>query len=245
MFTLQSSDPLAADITKAIKKGDIESLKSLLSRHPDLVNVRINDGKSSRSLLHIATDWPGHYPKTRETITTLIDAGADVNARFIGAHTETPLHWSASNDDVTALDVLLDNGADIEASGAVIAGGSPLNDAVGFGQWNAARRLVERGAKVDLRLASALGMMNNVEDRFNSETQPEPEEINLAFWYACHGGQKKAAEYLLEKGADINWLPPWENRTPLDATEREGPKDFVDWLRTKGAVSAADMKDKR
>ena len=245
MFTLQSSDPLAADITKAIKKGDIESLKSLLTRHPDLANVRINDGKSSRSLLHIATDWPGHYPKTRETITTLIDAGADVNARFIGAHTETPLHWSASNDDVTALDVLLDNGADIEASGAVIAGGSPLNDAVGFGQWNAARRLVERGAKVDLRLASALGMMNNVEDRFNSETQPEPEEINLAFWYACHGGQKKAAEYLLEKGADINWLPPWENRTPLDATEREGPKDLVDWLRTKGAVSAADMKDKR
>jgi ankyrin repeat protein len=245
MFTLQSSDPLAADITKAIKKGDIESLKSLLTRHPDLANVRINDGKSSRSLLHIATDWPGHYPKTRETITTLIDAGADVNARFIGAHTETPLHWSASNDDVTALDVLLDNGADIEASGAVIAGGSPLNDAVGFGQWNAARRLVERGAKVDLRLASALGMMNNVEDRFNGETQPEPEEINLAFWYACHGGQKKAAEYLLEKGADINWLPPWENRTPLDAKEREGPKDLVDWLRTKGAVSAADMKDKR
>lgn len=241
MFTLKSSDSLAAEITKAIKNGDIDSLKGLLTRYPDLVDARIDDGKSSRSLLHIATDWPGHYPNTKETIKILIDAGADVNARFIGSHTETPLHWAASNDDVIAMDVLLDNGADIEADGAVIAGGSPLNDAVGFGQWNAARRLVERGAKVDLRLASALGIMDNVNDRFNAETQPEPEEITLAFWYACHGGQKRASEYLLKKGADINWLPPWEKKTPLDAVERKGPSELVTWLISKGAKSASEL----
>jgi hypothetical protein len=48
-------------------------------------------------------------------------------------------------DEVTNADVLLDHGADIEASGALIGGGTPLGDAVAFGQWRAARRLVERG----------------------------------------------------------------------------------------------------
>jgi hypothetical protein len=44
-----------------------------------------------------------------------------------------------STDEPAAL---LDAGADIEAPGAVIAGGTPLTDAVAFGQWQAARRLV-------------------------------------------------------------------------------------------------------
>ena len=69
-----------------------------------------------------------------------------VDARFAGPHRETPLHWAASNDDVAALDALIDAGADLEADGAVIAGGTPLDDAVAFGPWRAARRLAERGA---------------------------------------------------------------------------------------------------
>jgi hypothetical protein len=40
---------------------------------------------------------------------------------------------------------VLDAGADIDVTGAVIAGGTPQEDAVAFGEWNAARRLVERG----------------------------------------------------------------------------------------------------
>ena len=69
------------------------------------------------------------------------------------------MHGPASSDDVDALDALLDAGADIEAPGAVIAGGTPLDDAVGFGQWNAARRLVERGAQTAVWHAAALGLM--------------------------------------------------------------------------------------
>lgn len=61
--------------------------------------------------------------------TLLIDAGADVNARFIGPYSETPLHWAASSNDVEVVDELLDNGADIEAPGSVIGGGTPLADA--------------------------------------------------------------------------------------------------------------------
>lgn len=41
----------------------------------------------------------------------LVDAGADVNARFRGPHAETPLHWAASTDDVDVLDALIGCGA--------------------------------------------------------------------------------------------------------------------------------------
>ncbi|MEZ5256304.1 MAG: hypothetical protein R2705_05285 [Ilumatobacteraceae bacterium] len=70
-----------------------------------------------------------------QTIALLVAAGAGVDARFEGPHTETLLHWAASSDDVAALDALLDAGADIEADGGVIARGTPLFDAVAFGQW--------------------------------------------------------------------------------------------------------------
>ncbi len=62
----------------------------------------------SRTLLHVATDWPGHFPHVSASIVALVEAGADVNARFHGPHEETPLHWAASSDDVAALDALLD-----------------------------------------------------------------------------------------------------------------------------------------
>src|SRR5262249_62104220 len=112
------------------------------------------DGK--RTLLHVATDWPGHRRNVAGMIAALVAAGADPNARIAGEkHTETPLHWAASCDDVAAIDALLDAGADIEADGAVIGGGTPLADAVAFGQWDAAPRLLEPGAKTTLWPAAA------------------------------------------------------------------------------------------
>ena len=99
-------------------------------------------------------------------------AGADVDARFAGPHTETPLHWAASSDDIEALDALLDAGADIEADGAVIGGGTPMADAVAFGQWAAARRLLERGARTNLWQAAALGLADRVREELAARRQP-------------------------------------------------------------------------
>ena len=73
---------------------------------------------TTRSLPHVAADWPGHFPNGPVTAAVLTAAGADVDARVAGPHTETPLHWAASSDDVDVLDVLIDVGASIEAPGA-------------------------------------------------------------------------------------------------------------------------------
>lgn len=153
-------------------------------------------------------------------------------------HEETPLHWAASSDDLEALDALLDAGADIEAQGSVLGGGSPLADAVGFGQWNAARRLVERGASTTLGDAAALGLLDRIEAAFGSGSPPPADVVTEALWSACHGGQRQAAEYLLNRGGDINWVG-WEDQAPLDIARREGALELVEWLQRRGARSAS------
>ncbi|WP_314622534.1 hypothetical protein [Streptomyces stackebrandtii] len=147
--TLRSQDPLALAVTEAIRSGDLDSLRRLLAEHPGLAAARVVEeregcGPGGRSLLHLATDWPGHVPHGPETVTVLVAAGADPGARFTGAHRETPLHWAASNDDVPMIAALVAAGADIAADGAVIAGGTPLADARAFGQWRAAHRHLDR-----------------------------------------------------------------------------------------------------
>lgn len=244
MWYMQTEEPLAVAVVEAIHTGDLSTLKRLLTEHPSLATARLGDDDPngmSRTLLHVATDWPGHFPNGAATVAALVDAGADVNARFTGPHTETPLHWAASSDDVEVLDALIDAGADIEAAGAVIGGGTPLADATAFGQWEAAHRLVEQGARTTPWQAAALGLMDRLEDYFAAVEPLTPGEVSRIFWGACHGGQRHAAEYLLSRGATVNWIPPWEELTPLDAARRSGADELVEWLGGQGGKRAEEL----
>jgi ankyrin repeat protein len=244
---IATSDPRAVAAVTAIHSGDTAVLKRLLSDHPELATAALGSTGDStdgmtRTLLHVATDWPGNFPNGAETVDALVAAGADVNARFSGPHTETPLHWAASSDDVAVLDALLDAGADIEARGAVIAGGTAMADATAFGQWNAARRLLERGASTSLFEAAALGLLDRVEAHCAAVPAPSHDDLTGALWGACHGGQREVAEYLLDQGADINWVG-WDDLTPLDTALRSEAADVVEWLRSRGAKTARERGD--
>lgn len=165
-----------------------------------------------------------------------------MKARFRGSHEETPLHWAASSDDVEVLDALLDAGADIDVPGAVIAGGTPPADATAFAQWNAARRLVERGAHVNLFAAASLGLMDQLEALTSVVAAADADRISDAFWAACHSGQLRAAEYLLEHGAALKWLPGWEHLTPLDAAARSAATSVITWLHSQGANTSSELR---
>ncbi|WP_404468312.1 ankyrin repeat domain-containing protein [Sutcliffiella horikoshii] len=249
-FILEDED-LGIEVIKAVQTGDVPALERLLAAHPHLATARIipkgyHDEKSeafgvSRTLLHVATDWPGHFPNGATVVRTLVEAGAEVDARFTGHHTETPLHWAASSNDVEVSQTLLEAGADINATGAVIAEGTPLDDAVAFGQWEAARLLVESGAQTKLWNAAALGMLDEVKAYYEGDQLPSAFETTQAFWLACHGGQLMAAEYLFGQGADLNWIG-YDHLTPLDAAVRNNTDvKLIEWLRGKGAYSAGEL----
>ena len=83
--SIPDTHPLAISVVEAIKNGDVAGLRQLLSENPNLAGVSIHDKENdaTRSLLHVATDWPGHFPNVSETICLLITAGADVNAGIV------------------------------------------------------------------------------------------------------------------------------------------------------------------
>ena len=66
-------------------------------------------------------------------------------------------------------------------------------------------------------------------------------DVSQTFWHACSAGQRRAAEYLLSRGADLNWEPDYAHGTPLDAASglSTGQENVVSWLRELGARTAS------
>ena len=241
-MNLDPTDPSAVRLTEAIRSGALDELARLLEAQPELAKARIAGWRGGwRTPLHVAADWPGYFPNGPAVVRLLIEAGADPSAPSAEGPSETPLHWAASSDDVDVAAALIDGGADIEAPGASIAGGGPLGNAVGYGCWHVARLLVARGARVDsLWQAAALGLVERVVELLGADPPPTQEDVDEAFWQACHGGQLRMAELLLARGADINAIPGYSEQAPLDVAgsmdTRRG--QLVSWLRERGATPA-------
>jgi hypothetical protein len=241
-LSLPHGDPVAVELISAIHGGELDALRRLLAERPELASARMIGRKGPeggwRTPLHAAADWPGFFPAAPAAVALLLEAGADPNDDTGGDRPETPLHWAASTDDVDVAVALIDGGADLETPGGSI--GTPLDNAVGYSCWHVARLLAARGAKVDkLWHAAALGMVERIEQLLGVRSDAAG-EVSQAFWHASAGGHRRAAEYLLARGADLNWVPEYAEGTPLDAansldTRRE---NVVSWLRERSAISA-------
>jgi ankyrin repeat protein len=243
---IPDDDQVAVELRSAVRAGDVEAVQRLLRNDPALAAARLGskDGGSATPL-HLATDWPGYFPNGPQIVQLLINAGADPNAlttsrgsETAGPGDETPLHYAASSDDADVAEALIDGGADIEVPNGSI--GTPLANAVGYGCWHVARLLVARGARVDKAwLAGALGMLGRLDAILGSD--PPAQDVSQAFWHACTGGQRRAAEYLLSRGADLNWEPDYAHGTPLDAASGRSTQqeNVITWLRELGARSSS------
>ena len=235
---LPENDSRAVALLTAIRGGDIDTLRHLLTADPQLARARlVGRNGGFRTLLHVVTDWPGYFPNGPQIVHLLIQAGADPSFRHPARCDETPLHWAASSDDVDVAAALIDGGADVEVPGGSI--GTPLANAVGYGCWHVARLLVARGARIgSLWEAAALGDRARVDEFLAADPPPAAGDIDVAFWQACHGGQRRMAEYLLARGADINTVPGYSGQT---AVEVAGAADtrrqiLVDWLTERRAT---------
>lgn len=229
-----SSESLS--LAAALHAGDLVALADALAAKPRLASSRLGGPHGDRTPLHVVTDWPGFVPNGPQMVRILVAAGADPEARFVGPHhRETPLHWAASSDDVEVAAALIDAGADLDAADGSI--GTPLENAVGYGCWEVARLLVAKAARVEtLWCAAALGLTLRVEELLDGASAAR---VSQAFWHACAGGQRRMAERLLARGADVNWIPSYAKHTALAAV-RELPAQrrlLATWLAGRGARS--------
>jgi ankyrin repeat protein len=165
-----------------------------------------------------------------ETAKLLIQKGADVNAQPAMDHAglifgggRSALMWAAYRGNVSMLKLLLDAGADVNAAGLF---GSPLSQAVWADRVDAARLLLERGAKAN--------------------------QVDLSDGYAplhwaasSETGDTALVKLLLAHGADAN-LGGGENveafmgtlQTPLMLARRRGNTPVVEALVQAGATNA-------
>ena len=94
-----------------------------------------------RSVLHKAA----YYSGSATLLENLITQGADVNARDKGAW--TPLHLAAKNGHVEALQILLENGANMHVKD-IKHGWTPLHIAIVSKQYESAKFLIRAGSSV-------------------------------------------------------------------------------------------------
>ena len=111
-----------------------------------------------------------------------------------------------------------------------------MADAVAFGQWNAARRLLERGARTELWQAAALGLADRVHAELAATPPPGPGDLDNALWCAAHGGQRKTAELLIARGADPAWVGH-DDLTAAQAAARSGADELAAWLHDRAGGS--------
>src|SRR5215211_24409 len=176
---------------EAMRAGDVEKLKALLSADPSLASSR--SSRSHPTLLQALVLDGKDKPKNIEMAQVLIDAGAELNE---------PLVAAASIDNRAVAELLLDQGAAIDGTG----GWSPLEEALYWNNQNVLTLLLERGAKVqNLRTAAALGRIDLIESYFNAEgtLKPEAGKIDWPFGsldnIACSNHPAKGKQSLMDR----------------------------------------------
>lgn len=252
----------------AITAGDIDTLRELIAKDLSLATAR--SSRSHPTLLQcLALDAPD-VPNKVEMAKVLINAGADINGPLgaaasidnveiaellldsggdingIGSWSplEETLYWR----NYKVRDLLLARGASIHN----------LRIASGLGRLD----LIERFFGSDGSLKPEAGKIDwpfgeleksNLNCGINAELQAkaakwsdDPQDIiNNAFVYACNNNQIDAARLLLEKGAQVNVIPPGFDYagTGLHYAALNGHRELVEFLLERGAgVNVKDTK---
>jgi ankyrin repeat protein len=213
------------------------------------------------TLLHHVPGNPAIRPLPPETVelaTLLLDRGAAVDAVTAPGPAQphdigwTPLGLAATSADArdagvqrALIDLFLARGADIDARN-----GGPLMGALYYGEADAAAMLVDRGAHVDLPAAAGLGRIDLMErlvvDRAPhvlvhysmcvERPRSRAEVLALALTYAAMGGHTAAVAWLLDAGAGVNAVAPFDHEaTALHWAALRGHEATARLLLDRGA----------
>lgn len=276
MTTFEADHPLFARALDAGDRGDLDALRGLLADAPELVRARVTSATTpyegyfhAATLLHHVAGNPDRGPLPPNVVDVaraLLEAGADPDAGC-GGGPEQPTTGGATTLGLVAsgarahlqglteplIDVMLDHGATLDPDGGMW--GSTYHVVEHRGQRDVARLLHDRGVRVDLPYAAALGRLDLVRTFFDDAGDPVPDagaiwartvrggaELSVrdtlddALLAAATNGWPEVVEELLARGARIDAVRPWGPFpiTPLHGAAWAGWPEVVTLLLDRG-----------
>jgi len=202
------------ELEEAIKKGDINKIRELIEKDPEIVNGIINYPCEYYSFtpLHITIK-----NNNKEIAELLIKYGADVNGK--NNSYQSPLHFAAQYNRKEIAELLMKNGADVNARGDISQ--TPLHTAALYNSKDVAEVLIANKAAL------------NGGDYFCGCHRSGNTPLHYAVWK----NSKEVAELLIEKGANINQKNYGgdQSDTPLYTAVKCDEKEMFDLLLRKGA----------
>lgn len=244
-------DPQFQPLMDAAYEGNLACFKALVKETPQLVSQRSATSHPSLLRFIVVDGGLGKIPEPVGFVQFMIEMGAPLGSNLVAA---------ASVNARAIVDTLLEAGASVESCRPWTA----LEEALYWAHQDMAIYLWrERGARVQsLRAASELGAIDLMREYFDEDGAPLPhagpvrfpfgtpsenheDVLNQALILSLKNLQYNAASLLLEKGADINAIPPGnhEQCTALHQAVYKKNLAMIDWLIDHGAV--ATVRDSR
>lgn len=257
----------------AFYAGDVSLLERLLRAEPTRVHARVTSVEGpyrgyfhAATLLHHVAGNPFIRPlpaATMELARLFLEFGAEVDAATRpGPAQPDDIGWSTlglvatssaahrAGHQRTLLELLLARGANID-----FRNGGPLVGALYYGEIEAARFLVERGARYDLVTAAGLGRIELMARFMLDDGTLAPDAhslvhyslvrdrpasradiLGLALVFASMSGNRDAAAWLLDHGASVHARPPFDHSaTPLHWAALRGHAEVALLLLERGA----------
>ena len=234
-------DPAFLRAVELLDAGEVFGLREHLKRHPKLTKqmVEFEGGNYFRnpSLLEFAAENPvrhGQMPRNIVDVAkTILDAGVEraaLNETLVLVATGSVARECGMQ--ISLIDLLCEHGAEPEWA---------VEAAALHGEVEAMKRLVERGARVNLPVAAALGELEQFRGLL---PQADRGERHRAMAAAAQFGRVEIARLLLEAGEDPNRYNPvggHSHTTPLHQAAGGGYGELVHLLVEHGA--RLDMQD--
>lgn len=252
----------------AITSGNLAGLKELISKDPSLATAR--SSKSHPTLLQCLALDAIDQPNKVEMANVLLDAGADINgplgaaacidnveiaallldrgAAINGTGSWSPLEEALYWGNRGVIDLLIERGASMH--NLRIAGGLGRIDLI-ESFFRSDGTLKPEAGKIDWPFGDFVksnlnsAIKDELQEKFAGWSNNSRDVINNAFVYACNLNQIEAARLLLDKGAQINAIPPGfdYSGTGLHYAAHNGHRALVEFLVERGAdVTVKDTK---
>ena len=253
----------------AIKSGDLDRLQSLLNQDPTLATAR--SSTSHPTLLQCLTLDARDVPNAVEMAKVLIESGAEINGPLVSCASgnnvavagalldagalingggawsplEEALYWGSNE----VRDLLLERGASVH--NLRIASGLGRVDLIET-SFNPDGTLKPGAGKIEWPFTDPLTsnlprpIKEGLQATIDGWSHHSRNVINNAFVYACMHNRIEAAKLLLQKGAEINAIPPGFHYpgTGLHNAAANGHRAAVEFLIEQGADANAKDQER-